>query len=253
MELLALLAEVGFTERESKVYLALTELGSTTTGPLIKKSGVPNSKIYEILESLQTKGFTSWIIKGKTKYFQASEPKKILELFKAKEKQIEEEIPRLEALQIHSKERSNIELFEGLPAIRSMLLNLVSNAKKGEHWYGFGTGATSKDLIVAEFYEWWGPAKITAGIHDHTLLSLKNKKLIEETHTVFKKPQTIKAYKKLWEFRYSDVSFPGDMAIFRNQVVILSWQETPIGILITNKKMAEQYKEFFLKEWKTAK
>ena len=70
MEPKELLAEIGLTERESKVYLALLELGSTTTGPLVKKSEVPNSKVYEILESLQNKGLVSWITKGKTKYFQ---------------------------------------------------------------------------------------------------------------------------------------------------------------------------------------
>ena len=54
-----ILQELGLTQREIRVYLALLELGSTTTGSIIKRSEVPNSKIYEILESLQNKGLVS--------------------------------------------------------------------------------------------------------------------------------------------------------------------------------------------------
>jgi len=53
-----LLTEIGLTERESKVYCALLELGQTTTGPLSKKSQVPNSKIYAVLESLEKQKFS---------------------------------------------------------------------------------------------------------------------------------------------------------------------------------------------------
>jgi len=50
--------------------------------------------------------------------------------------------------------------------------------------------------------------------------------------------------------RYSKGSFPGDVAIFRNQVVILNWEESPTATLITNSNLAEQYKDFFLDLWK---
>ena len=113
MEPNELLKETGLTERESKVYLALLELGSTTTGPLVKKSKVPNSKIYEILESLHNKGLSSWIIKGKIKYFQGANPKKILTLFKEKEREIERLLPELESKQLSAKEKQSVEIYQG--------------------------------------------------------------------------------------------------------------------------------------------
>ena len=60
------LREAGLTEGEIKVYLALLELGSSTTGPIVDKSGISRSIIYQILEKLMEKGLVSFITKEKT-------------------------------------------------------------------------------------------------------------------------------------------------------------------------------------------
>jgi len=72
---LELLKEIGLTESETKVYLALLELGSTTKGPIVDKSQVASSKIYELLEKLIQKGLASFVVKSGTKYFEAAPPK----------------------------------------------------------------------------------------------------------------------------------------------------------------------------------
>ena len=74
-----ILKDAGLTEGEIKVYLALLELGDTTTGPLVDKSGVARSIVYQILERLIEKGLASYIVKDKTKYYQAADPNKLLD------------------------------------------------------------------------------------------------------------------------------------------------------------------------------
>jgi sugar-specific transcriptional regulator TrmB len=44
---------LGLTSYEIKVYLSLLEAGSMTASNISKKSGVPYSKIYEVLNSLE--------------------------------------------------------------------------------------------------------------------------------------------------------------------------------------------------------
>ena len=51
------LEEIGLTEGENKVYLALLKLGSSTIGRIIKEAQVSNSKIYDILDRLNKKFF----------------------------------------------------------------------------------------------------------------------------------------------------------------------------------------------------
>ena len=242
-----ILKEIGLTERESRVYLALLELGKVTTGSIIKKSGVPNSKIYEILESLQNKGLVSYIIKGKVKYFQASEPKKILALFKEKERKIQEMLPELEAKRRISEEAKSVEIFEGIKAMRGLFLSFLGDAKKGEDFYGFSTGETSMNREIEDFYEWWGALKLNSGLKDHLLISLKNKDWFERSIS----PEAKKALKGI--LRYSKISFPGDTAIFRNKVILLNWENIPNAILIVNTNLARQYIEFFRELWTNSK
>ncbi len=48
------LSKIGLTEGETTVYLALLELGSSTTWNITKKSGISGSKVYEVLDRLIT-------------------------------------------------------------------------------------------------------------------------------------------------------------------------------------------------------
>ena len=49
----AIFKELGFTEREIKTYIALLELGTSTIGPLTKKTNLQATKVYETLAKLQ--------------------------------------------------------------------------------------------------------------------------------------------------------------------------------------------------------
>src|SRR5687768_16408835 len=100
------LRELGLTEGEIKVYLALISLGETTSGPLVDQSGVSLSKVYNILDRLATKGLASHVVKQKTKYFKAADPGRILvylrekeEALRAQERTLKEIIPQLELQQ----------------------------------------------------------------------------------------------------------------------------------------------------------
>ena len=73
------LRESGLTDGEIKVYTALLELGASTTGPIIEKSGVAKSIVYQLLDKLTAKGLVSYITKEKTKHYQAAEPNRILD------------------------------------------------------------------------------------------------------------------------------------------------------------------------------
>ncbi len=65
-----LLTEIGLTKSEIAVYFALLELGSSTTGPIIKKANIASGKAYLILDKLAQKGLVTYSIKSKTKNYQ---------------------------------------------------------------------------------------------------------------------------------------------------------------------------------------
>ncbi|MFQ5780231.1 MAG: TrmB family transcriptional regulator [Nitrospiria bacterium] len=55
-EIITKLSEIGFSEYEAKSYLALVQKNPSTAYEIGKESGVPSSKIYEVLHKLKEKG-----------------------------------------------------------------------------------------------------------------------------------------------------------------------------------------------------
>ncbi len=77
------LKQLGLTKYESKSYVALLELGPSSGREVAKKSGVPPTRVFDALESLEEKGFVS-LIEEKPMVFKAIEPKNAITLFTRK-------------------------------------------------------------------------------------------------------------------------------------------------------------------------
>lgn len=56
-ELEAALEEAGFSPYQAKAYVALLERGTATVTDIAEKSGVPDSRIYDVLRSLESDGY----------------------------------------------------------------------------------------------------------------------------------------------------------------------------------------------------
>src|SRR3990167_825497 len=111
---LAKLEELGFTHNEALTYTALMEIGETTTGAIVKKTGLHRVLIYDALGSLIKKGLASYVIKENVKYFQATDPGRILDFLKEKEEVANSLLPELNSLKKISKNRQTVSIYEGI-------------------------------------------------------------------------------------------------------------------------------------------
>src|SRR3989344_2592275 len=100
-----ILEDIGLTNAEIKVYLALLELGSSTSGPIIEKSQLQSSVVFTTLSRLTDKGFVSAVKEGKRNYYQASDPKHIVEYINEKKENFESILPQLLAKQHLARKR----------------------------------------------------------------------------------------------------------------------------------------------------
>src|SRR3989344_8080212 len=142
-----LLEEIGLTKSEIKVYLALLDLGSSTTGPIVDKSGVSSSKIYEIMDKLLQKGLVSYIIKEGMKYFEAADPNRILDYLKEKQTALEEQtkeikklLPELELKRTLSKYKSTATIYKGMKGLETAFQDIFKTLKKGDTNYVYVVG-----------------------------------------------------------------------------------------------------------------
>ena len=141
---ITVLKEAGLTDGEVKVYLALLEVGSSTIGPILERSKVTKSIIYRILDRLIEKGLVSYIIKNKTKHFQAASPNKLLDYVEARKeemdenkKKIQELLPELLLKQNLSK-KSEATVYEGFKGIITAHDKRFERLKRGDEYFFFG-------------------------------------------------------------------------------------------------------------------
>jgi sugar-specific transcriptional regulator TrmB len=78
------LMELGFSEYEAKVYLSLLRENPATAYEVGKSSGVPTSKVYEVIKKLIEKDSISMIDEGKTKRYAPIDPEEVLNRYKSR-------------------------------------------------------------------------------------------------------------------------------------------------------------------------
>src|SRR3989338_1787524 len=145
------LQELGLNRRESICYSALLELGSSKIGIICKKTKIPSSKIYEILDKLIERGLVSYVIRGKIRHYQASDPKILMNYIEEKKKKIEEILPQLLLKQKLAKKQS-VEIFEGQKALFSLFLDLIQDAKPKELYLIFSINEENKNEQANLFF-----------------------------------------------------------------------------------------------------
>ena len=83
---ITILEDLGLSITEIKVYLSLLELGSSTAGPILEKSQLQNSVVHRAINTLITKGLINFILEGKRKIYQATDPENFITYIDEKKK-----------------------------------------------------------------------------------------------------------------------------------------------------------------------
>jgi sugar-specific transcriptional regulator TrmB len=239
------LMKIGLTQREVKVYLALLKLGESKTGKIIGTSGVSSGKVYEILEKLIEKGLVKYIIKEKTKYFQTTNPKKILEFIENKKIEIEEDKKRVERLlpqltTLHKVEEPSydVAIYKGVEGFRTILNEILENIESDDEWLAFGVNSLAPEktsLIWNEFNK-----------------KLANKKIKTKIIVADKNIAKRIAKTKTMELKVMENGATAPISLIGNIIMISNWKESSL-IKITNKDITDSFKKFFYELWKISK
>jgi HTH-type transcriptional regulator, sugar sensing transcriptional regulator len=228
-----ILQELGLNLRESRCYTALLELGVSKVGSICKKTKIPSSKIYEILNNLIDKGLVSYITIGKIKHYQASDPKVLISIIEEKQRKLKDVLPQLLLRQKFTR-KQNVEVFEGQKAIFALFTDMINDARRNEKYFVFSIDEENKSDQANLFFKNLAVRRKEKGLDVKTLKNMRH--YIQEKHTKM-------------ELRYTAFNFPQGITVFRNNVIMLSWSDTPTAIRIESSIFAEQFRAFFLELW----
>jgi sugar-specific transcriptional regulator TrmB len=242
-----ILEDIGLTKGEITVYLTLLNLGETTTGKIIDGAQISSGKIYEILDKLIKKGLVSYIIKEKTKYFNATSPNRILDFLyekekqiKEKEKELEKEIPLLLKLQESNKKEHETYLYKGYKGIQTAIFEALDHLNKGNEVLAMGV-ISGKEEKYNLLWQKWHNERIKRKIMCKIIFSEKG-----DYYKNFKKM-------KLSEVKILEGITPSAIDIMGENVLIFTYSKEPSCLFISNKEIANSFRSFFNTLWKIAK
>jgi len=235
-------------------------LGPSTSGPIINETGVANSIIYRILNSLIEKGLVSYIIKEKTKYFRAAEPQRILtyieerkEKLDKNKKLIENVIPQLLALGQHSEE-TEIQIFEGFNGFITAWEICYSKLKKGEELHSWGVYPVQEE----RFHLYWErdhKRREKAGLKIKILFNIGTNKEILQNRNSYTGCNA--------RYMPTNIKTPAWFAVYKD-ITLISLQTRkfeskektttkPLIVVIKNKEIAETFEAYFQDFWNRSK
>lgn len=243
------LEALGLTKSEISTYLALLDLGPSTTGPLIKKAQIASGKAYIILDKLIEKGLVTYTIISGTKTYQAKNPNRLLDYLNEKrreldkiEVQLKEIIPYFKTKFEEQKNQTKAEIFEGTQGFKTFHKFMLDECKKGDTVYVFGAPKEANEKFGAYYIE-WNRLRVEKGVKLKILYSSDSREFGE-----------IRKKLPLTEVRYMDEKeeIPAWIDVFGDYVTTINVHGTPICFLIKDKVSQESYLKYFETIWKRA-
>lgn len=243
-----ILEQIGLSKNEIKIYFTLLELEQSTATPIVKKSGIPNSKVYPTLDKLIKRGLVSYVIKNNVKHFQASDPKNLIELLSNKEKriaqqknEIEKLIPEIEHRRRLAKEKQEATIYEGLDGVKNAFNNLLNTVPKEQEYCVFTLGEELARDDLRRFFQNYHKKRIEKKIKVKLIANVKIREIFTKYHK----------YKNM-RIKYSKQKLPTGIFIYEDCVMTVVWQGEPTAFVIKSKNNAQRYREFFNEIWETA-
>ncbi|MCA9485435.1 MAG: hypothetical protein KC506_01165, partial [Nanoarchaeota archaeon] len=212
----------GLTGNEAKVYLELTKKGQLTANQIAKNIGLDRTLTYTLLNNLIEKGQANFIIKENKKYFNNAPPNNLLNSLELKKLAVQELIKDLSKIKKQTEEKTDIKIYEGKEALRSIFLLF----KKHKEMLAFGATGRAYDYL----YESPALTKelVKSGMKGKIITSPKY-----ANHPMTKV--------KTVQIKFLNFESEATTTLFGEYVMIHIAKEKPIIILIKNKDISDSY------------
>jgi len=232
----SILEDIGLTNAEIKIYLALLEISPATAGPILKKTQLQNSVVHLNLGKLIEKGLVTYITKGKRRHYQVKDLRSILRFIDEKKEKLEKLLPELLAKQTQV-EKQEAEIFEGLQGLKTMAYQFIEDAQSGDEYLYFSFYCKNPDDFneVYEFYKEFEKDRLRFGLRLKGIVP----KNIQEKYVGRKKQY----------LRFVDIPTLNNISIFRNKIFMTPWEDRQLSFLITSQQLADNFRQYFYSIW----
>lgn len=235
------LSSLGYTEKETQVYLASLSCGIAPSSALAKQAKLNRVTTYEILKKLRDKGLVSVSIIKDVKHFSPLEPSTLLSETQQRLSALEKSLPYLNALQSPVYQQHTVQLFEGLKGIKQAyretlkskteILGYANSQNLRQHW--------------PEYDEEYVRARAEAKIFFRGLAP--NERVGQKVHQ--QDAEFYREIRLISRKKFSVKKVENEILLFDGRMLIVSFSPEPFAILVESSAVYETQKQIFEMLW----
>ncbi len=242
MEKVKALENLGLSEKEAKVYLALLELGQASAYKVAQKSGVKKPTTYVLLDELRKKELVIKMPGDKTQMFIAKSPEEFFNTSKHRILTATEMLPDILSV-IKKQNKVRTMYFEGVDGLHQALWHEMK-ANPGAELVGFYALAENMSKEIYDMtWEW---------AEDTKKYDISVRGFVPTHNTIIDYRKADKEYnREMRELPYENYSSETSLDVMDDFVRIIDLTaDNPQAIIIENERMAKMVKQIFEMMWK---
>ncbi len=152
------LHNLGWSDKQIKVYLTLLKLGPSPVRTIGTEAGINRGTTYDILKALREEGVVAYFHKKTRQYFVAEDPEKLLTTVDAKKEELsrartslEQAIPQMRSLHASGGQKPVSMLYEGLEGVRYILNDVLARSVEAndKSYYAYSSADVRSHLYSA--------------------------------------------------------------------------------------------------------
>lgn len=229
--------ELGLSDQEAAVYLALLRLGESPASVVAKEAGIKRTTAYPLLKSLLAKGCALLYFKKDLRIYRAQRPKRLLSNFEKKIKSFEGFLPFLESMEKKKASVFGLRFIETTTELEQFYANILNEYKNGQYYIIGDIAPWEKN--ISSFLRQYRKDRAKAGIKTKILLSHGSKLHNPEDKKL------LRTFKYLPE----EYSFKSTMDIFSDKILIVNPNLNSMAVVIEIPEMVDIFKSLFEIVW----
>ncbi len=241
------LKSLELSDKEIMLYLAGLKLGSTRAALLSRKTGLTRQHTYDLLKSLEQKGFVSKMGKDYGQRFIMEDPKNLTNILERKKQKIEKLnenlgkiMPEFESFYNPKGIMPKIKFFEEIEGIKGIFEDMLNCSSK-KHFY-LGSFKELLEILGKDYLDNWIERRIRRKIFSMAV-RIKEKEIQNELYT------DEENFLREVRFAPNNINITQTVVMYDNKVAIISSKKECVGFLIESEEYFNTMKTLFDVLW----
>lgn len=241
------LVNLGLSEKEAIVYLALLELSPAAVQDVAMKAGVNRTTTYLLVDALMRRGIVSTTTHGKKQLFVAEPPERLLTVLRLQRRELEEKerellaaIPLLNALHNSRKEKPQIRYFEGAEGLQTARDIFMEEEGEFVQILPLDDAEANADLMRRR------PDHLDRLTEDHVPCRTL---LVMETPDPNRPPSY--PYSQVRIVAASEFPIHAEITVRGNSIMLFSYRPDILTVVITSKAFGDTIRALFDMAWRS--